>query len=93
MLREGTYDGRHFDGESNDIPEFASVEYFFEIFSMQLEKEYRKQRERSKIPSMTTHHIIYNLRSHFENLVDQGNLDERRAPIVRTFCCRIQDVD
>jgi hypothetical protein len=78
---------RVFNTESNYIPDLVPVAYFFEIFSLQLEKEYRTQLTKTEIPSMASHHIIYNIRNHFENLVDQGNLDERRAPIVRTCSC------
>ncbi|KAK2597405.1 hypothetical protein QQS21_005953 [Conoideocrella luteorostrata] len=38
---------------------------------------------RTKTLSMVSQHIIYNLRNHFENIVDLGNLDDRRTPIVR----------
>ena len=38
---------------------------------------------RTKLPSLTSQHIVYNLRNHFENVVDLGNLDDRRTPIIR----------
>lgn len=68
---------------SDDPPKLVPVEHFFEIFSLQLEKEFRKQPMRTKIPSMGPQHIIYCIRNHFENLIDGANLDERRAPIIR----------
>lgn len=32
---------------------------------------------------MVPQYIIYNLRNHFENIVDAGNLDLQRTPIIR----------
>ncbi|KAH6889719.1 hypothetical protein B0T10DRAFT_571779 [Thelonectria olida] len=89
QLREGSAQQdeldirRVFNTEPTYVPDLVTVDCFFEIFSLQLEKEYRTQLTKAAIPAMTSHHIIYNIRNHFENLVDQGNLDERRAPIVR----------
>ncbi|KAF7551110.1 hypothetical protein G7Z17_g5232 [Cylindrodendrum hubeiense] len=65
---------------------FVPVDYFFEIFSLQLEREFQRQPMRSKVPSVGPQHIIYCIRNHFENLVDGGNLDERRAPIILQNC-------
>lgn len=59
------------------------MEYFFEIFSLQLEAEFSKQSMKTLVPSMAPQYIIYNLRNHFENIVDMGNLDDRRTPIMR----------
>ncbi|KAM4064504.1 hypothetical protein HRG_005131 [Hirsutella rhossiliensis] len=63
--------------------QFATVEYFFEIFSLQLQLEYSRQTMRTKAASLTSQHIIFNLRNHFENLVDLRNVDDRRTPIIR----------
>ncbi|QUC16620.1 uncharacterized protein UV8b_00861 [Ustilaginoidea virens] len=63
--------------------QFENVEYFFEVFSLHLQNEFSKQRMRVKTLSMTSQHIIYNLRNNFENMVDLGNFDDRRTPIVR----------
>lgn len=65
--------------------QFATVEYFFEVFALQLQLEFSRQSMRTKGPSMTSQQIIYNLRNHFENFVDLGNLDDRRTPIIREF--------
>lgn len=62
---------------------FPKVEYFFEVFSLQLQLEYSRRSMKPKAPSMATQHVIFHLRNHFENLVDNGNLDDRRMPIVR----------
>lgn len=32
---------------------------------------------------MSPQHIVYNLRNHFENIVDSHFLDPGRAPIIR----------
>lgn len=65
--------------------EFAFVDCFFEVFSLQLELEFQRHYMKSRIPSQATEHIMYNLRNHFENIVDWGNMHERRTPIVRTY--------
>lgn len=62
---------------------FPQVDYFFEIFSLQLQVEYRSQSMRTKTPAVAAHYIIFNLRNHFENLCDLGNLDDRRVPMMR----------
>lgn len=59
--------------------------FFFEIFSLELQLEFATQTMRVDAPSTLPHHIIYNLRNHFENLSDIGNIDDRRAPIIRKF--------
>ncbi|POR31561.1 Uncharacterized protein TPAR_08246 [Tolypocladium paradoxum] len=63
--------------------QFATIECFFEVFALQLQLEFTRQTMRTKGPSMTSQHLIYNLRNHFENFVDLGNLDDRRTPIIR----------
>lgn len=65
--------------------QFATVEYFFEVFSLRLQMEFSRQAMRTKTPSLASQHIIYSLRNHFENLVDLGHLDDRRTPIIRTL--------
>ncbi|ODA79057.1 hypothetical protein RJ55_04648 [Drechmeria coniospora] len=70
--------------ESRGFREFAAVEYFFEIFSMQLQLEFRRRSMRMNVPpSLTTQHVIYNLRNHFENLVDKGKVDQATASMMR----------
>lgn len=59
------------------------IEYFFERFSLNLDAEYHRQAVKTKVPSVAPQYIIYNLRNHFENIVDRGSLDDRRTPIVR----------
>ncbi|UNI17753.1 hypothetical protein JDV02_004073 [Purpureocillium takamizusanense] len=63
--------------------QFNSIEFFFEIFSLELQLEFATQTMRVQTPSTIPYHVIYNLRNHFENLVDLGNIDECRAPIIR----------
>lgn len=63
--------------------DFDTVEYFFEICSLKLQLEFSRQKMRNKAPSLTSQHIIFKLRNHFENLVDLENVDDRRAPIIR----------
>ncbi|KPM37840.1 hypothetical protein AK830_g8744 [Neonectria ditissima] len=67
---------------TSSSPNFTRLNSFFEIFSLRVEKLFRNQ-PRTKVPSMAPQHIVYNIRNHFKNLVDRGNLDERKAPIVR----------
>jgi hypothetical protein len=69
-----------FTAEGRD---FVYVDYFFEVFSLQLQTEYQGQAMRTQTPAMAAQHIIFNLRNHFENIVDRGNLDDRRVPIMR----------
>ncbi|KAK3186463.1 hypothetical protein K4F52_004764 [Lecanicillium sp. MT-2017a] len=71
------------DSFSHGHRHYTTVEYFFEIFSLQLEAEFSKQSMKTLVPSMAPQYIIYNLRNHFENIVDMGNLDDRRTPIMR----------
>lgn len=73
--------GRNRHGHSHK--QYSTVEYFFEIFSLQLEAEFRRQSITTRVPSLAPQYIIYNLRNHFENIVDMGNLDDRRTPIMR----------
>lgn len=68
---------------SNDRHNFADVEYFFEIFSLQLQIEFRRQKMKTRAPALASLHIIHNLRSHFENIVDLGNIDDRKSPVLR----------
>jgi hypothetical protein len=74
--------GRNRHGHSHK--QYSTVEYFFEIFSLQLEAEFRRQSITTRVPSLAPQYIVYNLRNHFENIVDMGNLDDRRTPIMRT---------
>lgn len=50
-------------GSGSGHPRFVTVEYF-EIFSLQLQLEFSRQSMRTKVPSMTLQHILYNLRNH-----------------------------
>lgn len=59
------------------------VESFFEIFYLQLQLDFRRSTIKAKAPSCVPNHIIFNLRNHFENLVDLRNVDDRRTPIIR----------
>lgn len=68
-------------GHSRYVP----VERFFELFSLQLEKEFSQKVVKTGQPSLVPQYIIYNLRNHFENIVDMNLLDDRRTPIVRTL--------
>lgn len=63
--------------------QYRKVEHFFELFSLQLETEFSQRHVRTCLPSMVPQYIIYNLRNHFENIVDAGNLDLQRTPIIR----------
>ncbi|PHH84515.1 hypothetical protein CDD83_1824 [Cordyceps sp. RAO-2017] len=64
-------------------PRYVTVDYFFELFSLQLLLEFRRQGLRVKLPSIAPQHILYKLRNHFENMVDSRNIDDRRTPIIR----------
>lgn len=77
------YNAGRWDSFSHGHRHYTTVEYFFEIFSLQLEAEFSKQSMKTLVPSMAPQYIIYNLRNHFENIVDMGNLDDRRTPIMR----------
>ena len=61
------------DGHHDDI---RNVDCFFEVFSLQLEMEYASHHMSTQIPSLVPEHIVYNLRSHFENVNDYGNILE-----------------
>ncbi|KAK0392002.1 hypothetical protein NLU13_1500 [Sarocladium strictum] len=63
--------------------EMSKVDCFFEVFSLHLEMEYQRHHTKTRMPSLGPEHIMYNLRNHFENIVDWGNMNERRTPIVR----------
>ncbi|KAI9155095.1 hypothetical protein HJFPF1_07663 [Paramyrothecium foliicola] len=69
--------------ETRGRQHFAQVDYFFEVFSLQLQKEFERRPMKTNAPPLISHYILYNLRNHFENLVELGNLDDRRTPIVR----------
>lgn len=77
------YESKMWDRKDRGPNQFASVEYFFEVFSLRLQLEFSRQTMRTKAPSLTSQHIIFNLRNHFENLVDLRNVDDRRTPIIR----------
>ncbi|GJN71111.1 hypothetical protein PLICBS_005173 [Purpureocillium lilacinum] len=81
--RQRTYESKRRPNKSRGQHQFASVAFFFEIFSLELQLEFATQTIRVDAPSTLPHHIIYNLRNHFENLSDIGNIDDRRAPIIR----------
>lgn len=73
------------DELENSDRQYLTVEYFFEIFSLHLDTEYRQQTVKTQAPSMAPQYIIYNLRNHLENITDMGNMDDRRTPIIRTL--------
>ena len=73
----------HQDTVLSDGQRYVHVDYFMEIFSLQLQMEYQKQAMRTAMPSMAVQHIIFSIRNHFENMTDAGNLDDRRVPIMR----------
>lgn len=63
---------------------YVNVDHFFESFSLQLEIEYARHTViTTKHRPLTTVHITYCLRSHYENLIDLGAIDDRRGPAVR----------
>ncbi|KJZ77230.1 hypothetical protein HIM_03551 [Hirsutella minnesotensis 3608] len=82
-IKSQSYESGYWSQGQQGVQQFATVEHFFEIFSLQLHLEYSKQTMRTKGPSLSTQHIIYTLRNHFENLVDLRNVDDRRTPIIR----------
>ncbi|EGX97083.1 hypothetical protein CCM_01742 [Cordyceps militaris CM01] len=71
--------------EDNDGPLYGviRVEHYFELWSLNLEKEFTDQYTRQGPPSMSPQHILYTLRNHFENMIDNRCLDPVRASFVR----------
>ncbi|KAH7141236.1 hypothetical protein B0J13DRAFT_54509 [Dactylonectria estremocensis] len=61
--------------------DFEKVPYFFERWSLQLEKEFREQAVRSKLPTVGPQSILSCIRHNLENLVEK--VDMQLAPILR----------
>lgn len=61
--------------------------HFFEVFSLELEMEYRNECRiscsRNKLPPQATPQIITRIRMILENLIEDHQLDLSRSPIVR----------
>ncbi|KAI8713492.1 hypothetical protein NCS52_01293900 [Fusarium sp. LHS14.1] len=57
--------------------------YFFEMLSLQLEREFRTSFPQSKLPSMAPQRIMFNIRNHIDDLSDSLDLGAIRPPIIR----------
>ncbi|KAF4589157.1 hypothetical protein GQ602_003046 [Ophiocordyceps camponoti-floridani] len=58
---------------------FRQVDYFFEVFALQLHSEYKRQKMRVNRPSTMANHIACNLNSHIDNFAQHGGACERLA--------------
>ncbi|PHH75848.1 hypothetical protein CDD80_2013 [Ophiocordyceps camponoti-rufipedis] len=67
---------------------FKQVDYFFEVFALQLHSEYQRQKMRVNRPSTMTNHIACNLNSHIDNFSQHGGVCERLA-IMREIMDRL----
>ncbi|RCI17195.1 hypothetical protein L249_1841 [Ophiocordyceps polyrhachis-furcata BCC 54312] len=63
-------------------PEFEQVDYFFEIFVLQLHMDYDTHDMRANRPSSMSNHIICNLNSHIDMFAEHGGICTR-IPIMR----------
>ncbi|RDA88854.1 hypothetical protein CP532_5526 [Ophiocordyceps camponoti-leonardi (nom. inval.)] len=63
-------------------PEFEDVDYFFEIFVLQLHMDYDTHDMRANRPSSMSNHIICNLNSHIDMFAEHGGICSR-VPIMR----------
>lgn len=62
---------------------YVPVDNFFEVFCVQLQQEYERQRAMTTTSRpLTMLHITYALRCHYENLTDLGAIDDRRGPAI-----------
>ncbi|EEU42119.1 uncharacterized protein NECHADRAFT_86045 [Fusarium vanettenii 77-13-4] len=57
--------------------------HFFEMLSLQLEREFRTSFSQPKLPSMASHRVLFNLRNHIDDLSDSFDLGAVRPPILR----------
>ncbi|KAL6354888.1 hypothetical protein LRP88_12246 [Fusarium phalaenopsidis] len=60
------------------------MEHFFEILSLQLEREFRTS-SRSKLPSIAPQRVMYNIRNHLDDLADICDFGTFRTPLIREF--------
>jgi hypothetical protein len=60
------------------------MEHFFEILSLQLEREFRTS-SRSKLPSIAPQRVMYNIRNHLDDLADICDFGTFRTPLIRKF--------
>jgi hypothetical protein len=69
----------------SSIEEDVDIErsHFFETFSLELEMEFGNSRKKNKPPSLATQQAITKIRMILEDLIDEGQLDPFRSPIVR----------
>ncbi|KAI8656039.1 hypothetical protein NCS55_01258100 [Fusarium keratoplasticum] len=58
------------------------MEHFFEILSLQLEREFRTS-SRSKLPSIAPQRVMYNIRNHLDDLADICDFGTFRTPLIR----------
>ncbi|KAG8354704.1 hypothetical protein FVEN_g7392 [Fusarium venenatum] len=56
---------------------------FFEMFSLEMEMEFRTSCTKNDSPSLAAQRAITKIRMTLENLVDEGQLDSFRSPIIR----------
>ncbi|KAM5356590.1 hypothetical protein ACJ41O_003236 [Fusarium nematophilum] len=67
-------------------PDFSLIKehHFFEILSLELERQFRVGSKRAKkTPSMASHRVIYTIRQYLEKYIDDDVFDICRSPIVR----------
>ncbi|PFH61082.1 hypothetical protein XA68_18290 [Ophiocordyceps unilateralis] len=64
------------------------VDYFFEIFVLQLHGEYEQQTMRANRPSAMSNHIVCNLNSHIDMFAQHGGVCQR-MPIMREVVDRM----
>ncbi|UPL01920.1 hypothetical protein LCI18_012854 [Fusarium solani-melongenae] len=62
------------------------MEHFFEILSLQLEREFRTS-SRSKLPSIAPQRVMFNIRNHLDDLADICDFGTFRTPLIRKILC------
>ncbi|KAL6920928.1 hypothetical protein FSST1_004954 [Fusarium sambucinum] len=74
-------------GQTSQYPMEKNVDIertrFFEMFSLEMEMEFRTSRTKNDSPSLAAQRAITKIRMTLENLVDGGQLDMLRSPFIR----------